>query len=190
MRDISLHLMDIMQNSTSAGAANITIEFGTSEGGGKLSMKITDDGKGMDSELLARVTDPFSTTRTTRKVGLGIPLLKASSEGAGGYFRIDSAPGKGTVVEATFETTNIDRPPLGDIAGTVTGCIIANPGIDYVMVFKKGDDNCSLDTKDIKQRLGEVPINEFAVIDWINEYLNEGISNIFGGILDEIVSSA
>ena len=186
MRDLSLHLMDIIQNSVTAGAK--LIETGFEACDGKLVMTIADNGCGMDSELLARVTDPFSTTRKTRKVGLGIPLLKAAAERASGGLEIDSQPGLGTNVRACFDVGNIDRPPLGDIAETIAGVILSNPEILFKLRLKSPGGEFALDTGEIKERLGEVPIVELEVLTWIKEYVEEGITAIFGGVLDEIDS--
>lgn len=186
LRDLSLHLMDLLQNSITAGAGRIEAGFQAEDG--KLVMSVRDNGCGMDRELLERVMDPFTTTRSTRKVGLGIPLLKAAAERASGGLRIDSRKGEGTTVTASFDICNIDRPPLGDIAETVTGVILANPEINLKLRFEKDGEAFELDTEEIKERLGEVPIMEYEVLAWIGEYVKEGITAIFGGVLDEIDS--
>ena len=114
MRDLSLHLLDLAQNSISAGAATVTIRIGIDENGW-LKMTLEDDGKGMSPELLRRVTSPFATTRTTRKVGLGIPMMMENAEKAGGTLHIESEVGRGTVLTVTMDTRNIDCLPLGDL---------------------------------------------------------------------------
>jgi hypothetical protein len=141
----------------------------------------------MDEEFVKNVTDPFVTTRTSRKVGLGIPLLKASSERAGGSFDISSVSGKGTVITATFKISNIDRLPIGDISETVSNIITATPDVNIDVTFSNDRGNIfDFDTAEIKKQLGDVPINEFDVISWIKEYIDEGIKNTFGGVLNEV----
>ena len=186
LRDLSLHLMDIIQNSLKAGAGCIVTSLQAEDG--KLVMIIEDNGCGMDREMLERVTDPFSTTRTTRKVGLGIPLLKAAADRTSGGLQITSEKGYGTVVKAYFDIRNVDRPPLGDIAQTIAGVILANPETNLKLILRRDNKVFELDTEEIKARLGEVPITEYNVLIWIREYVNEGIIAIFGGVLDEIDS--
>ncbi|HHV99549.1 MAG TPA: ATP-binding protein [Clostridiaceae bacterium] len=188
MKDISLHLLDIIRNSTAAGARNIKVQILADINEDELRIIIEDDGIGMDNELLERVTNPFTTTRTTRKIGMGIPLLKASAEMSSGELKIDSVKGKGTVVCATFKISHIDRPPLGDIASTMTGLIAAEPEIEFILNLNSDNGSFKFDTTEIKEKLGGVPINEIEVVYWIREFIEEGIKSIFGGVLDEIDS--
>ena len=188
MKDLSLHMLDLVQNSISAQSSHTTVGIRADRGRGILEISVDDNGIGMDRELLQRVTDPFTTTRTTRRVGLGIPLIKASAERAAGGFEITSEKGKGTRIDAWFKIDNIDRPPLGDVAGTITDIIISEPSREFGLVLENGSDTFRFETKEIKEKLGEVPITEYAVTIWMKEYLNEGIKVIFGGVLDEIDS--
>lgn len=188
MKDISLHVLDIMQNSAAANAERICVEIRTDKNTGILEIMIGDNGCGMDSELLSRVDDPFSTTRTTRKVGLGIPLFKASAEQSGGSFEISSEKGFGTKVTARFAIDNIDRPPLGDIAGVITDMAAAYPEVGIQLLLKNGNQKFEFDSRQVAERLGEVPISEFAVVKWLREYIGEGIKDILGGVLNEINS--
>lgn len=188
MKDLSLHLLDIIRNSTAASARNIKVQITAYTSEDKLTIIIEDDGTGMDNELLERVTNPFTTTRTTRKIGMGIPLLKASAEMSSGELKIDSVKGKGTVVYATFKISHIDRPPLGDIASTMTSLIAAEPEIEFMLSLNSDNGSFRFDTAEIKEKLGDVPINEIEVISWIGEFIEEGIKSIFGGVLDEIDS--
>jgi anti-sigma regulatory factor (Ser/Thr protein kinase) len=188
MRDLSLHLLDLVQNSITARADHIEIAIRADRNNGILEISVRDNGVGMDPELLQRVTDPFATTRTTRRVGLGIPLIKASAERAAGGLVIASEKGKGTSVDARFMIDNIDRPPLGDVAGTIVDIIISEPAREFTLVLENGSDTFRFDSAEIKERLGEVPITEYAVTVWMREYLNEGIKVIFGGVLNEIDS--
>lgn len=189
MRDLSLHLLDIIQNSITAKADKLEVKLEASTESGMLEITIADNGTGMDAALLARVTDPFSTTRTTRKVGLGIPLFKAAAERSGGMLCIESAIGEGTKLKASFGIENIDRPPLGDIADTISGVILANADVEIDLKLVCNENAFGMNTAEIKEKLGEVPITEFEVLTWIEEYVNEGITAIFGGVLNEIDSS-
>lgn len=187
MRDISLHLIDIVQNSISAGANNISVILEADKSKDELAIQVEDNGKGINRDLLDKVTDPFVTTRTTRKVGLGIPLLKASANRADGGLNIESVEGKGTVLRATFKISHVDRPPLGDLAETVVSLISGSPEIRFNIELKNSTESFKLDTLEIKQKLGDVPITNFEVLVWIKDYVNEGIKSIFGGVLDEVI---
>lgn len=188
MRDISLHILDIMQNSTAAKASMIKVSVLAKPENGMLEVAIEDNGCGMDSELLARVTDPFSTTRTTRKVGLGIPLFKASAEQSGGRFDITSQKGVGTAVKAVFAIGNIDRPPIGDLEGVITDMAAANPAVEIQLLLENGSRQFVFNSREVSRTLGEVPLSEFTVVQWLREYIKEGLSDIFGGVLSEIDS--
>lgn len=186
MKDLSLHLLDILQNSISAGASIIEVVLAADIKTGFLLIRITDNGKGMDPQLAAQVDNPFITTRKTRKIGLGIPLLKASANLAGGNLQISSAAGEGTTVEATFRIVHIDRLPLGDIASTITNTIAAYPKIDILLKIDNEKDTFLMDTRQIKAKLREVPITEFDVLEWLKDFINEGVKITFGGVLNEI----
>jgi hypothetical protein len=188
MKEISLHLLDIIQNSIAAGAGKITVALTVDSSSDKLVTAVIDNGTGMDEDFLERVINPFVTTRTTRKVGMGIPLFKASAEQAGGELKINSAKGIGTELEASFKISHIDRLPLGDISGTIRNLIASEPDIQYILILSNLKDEFLFDSLEIKEKLGEVPINEFAVLEWIHDYIDGGIKAIFGGVLDEIDS--
>ncbi|HHW22213.1 MAG TPA: sensor histidine kinase [Clostridiaceae bacterium] len=186
MKDISLHLMDIAQNSIAAGADRITISMRILDEPERLMVEITDNGRGMDPEFLKEVADPFKTSRTTREVGLGIPLLKQSAEMASGDFSIESEPFKGTKVNASFEINHIDRIPLGDIAETAGLLIKANPNISWLIHFTSPDNEFIMDTDEIKRHLEGVPIEDNNVLEWIQNTINNGVQSVFGGVLDEV----
>ena len=135
----------------------------------------------MDEEFVKNVTDPFTTTRTTRKVGMGIPLLKMSAEQAGGEFKINSKLGEGTEVMATFELNHIDRVPLGDIGQTISALVSCNQQTDFLYVHKSDGQEFKFDTREIKEILGDVPLNEPEVVIWMQEYIRDGIKSINGG---------
>lgn len=185
---MSLHILDIVQNSTAAGADCIKVTIRAQRADGVLEIEVEDDGCGMDGELLARVTDPFATTRATRKVGLGIPLLKASAERSGGSFRIVSQKGTGTTVKADFQLKNIDRPPMGDVAGVIADLAAAYPEIDIQLLLKCGERIFRFSSLEVRQIIGEVPVSELRIMRWMRRYIEEGIWEIFGGVIDEIDS--
>ena len=184
MRDLSLHLLDLAQNSITAGASLVTIRI-TLEDNGILTMDLIDDGKGMSPELLERVTSPFATTRTTRKVGLGIPMMKENAEKAGGTFRLESKEGEGTFLSASMDTNNIDCLPLGDLTGTLLSLMLTNPlHPDFLFEGKTPKGECSFDTREVRAALGsDIPFNEPSVAEWLKEALEEEMKPIFGGVL-------
>lgn len=155
MKEISLHIMDIVQNSVRAQASHIGVCLWCDQDANELTVVITDDGTGMSEEMVARVTDPFVTSRTTRRVGLGLSLLKAGAEGTGGRFEVSSKLGEGTSVRAVYVMDNIDRPPIGDFGGTVHSIIICNPQLDFrVEVALPGQEKTVLDTEEVREVLG------------------------------------
>lgn len=184
MRDLSLHLLDIAGNSIEAGATLIKISLVYSAG--KLFFRVSDNGVGMESDILNEVTSPFTTTRTTRKIGMGIPLLKNSAEITGGSFEIKSEPGVGTVVEAEFVVDSVDRIPAGNIDETMKTLIMANPGLEFELRFINGQKQYELKTTEIKNYLNGVPIQNAEVIEWIGKSIREGLTDIFGGVLNEV----
>jgi len=186
MRDISLHLMDIMQNSIRAQATEIKVRLTADLEKDELTVEICDNGIGMDESLLNQVRDPFITTRTTRKVGLGIPLLEASAQRAGGKLVIKSQKSKGTSVVATFKISHIDRLPLGNIAETIMNTIAANKEIDISLDLSNNQDEFNFSVSEIKKHLDGMPIDDIDVLIWIRDYINDGIKTIFGGVLNEV----
>lgn len=186
MKDISMHLMDIAQNSIVAGASKISIIIQVCDIRKMLYFEVIDNGKGMEKDFLRKVTDPFKTTRTTRRVGLGIPLLKQSAEMAGGELRLDSEPGKGTKIQASFKVDHIDRIPIGDIPGTLTLLISANKSITWIVEFKYKNADFLLDTDQINEVLDGVQIDNKNVLEWIQNTISQGINSVFGGVLSEV----
>lgn len=198
MRDLSLHILDIVQNSIKANSTVVKVHIFEKTECKKLVLKIEDNGFGMDSDFLKKVEDPFTTTRTTRKIGLGIPMLKESALKCEGEFSICSEKNIGTKVFAAFSIDHIDRLPIGDIGSTMTALITASPDTHFILLIESVKGTFILDTEEIKKTLnGEnngtemqnlISINEFAVIQWLKEYIDEGVKNIFGGVLNEIDS--
>lgn len=181
MKELSLNILDITENSVKAGATltEITLE----QSGNKLTLIIKDDGCGMTEEVLRGVTDPFYTTRTTRKVGMGLPLLKMAAEQTGGGIKVESTAASadpkahGTTVTAVFYTDHIDFTPLGDVAATVTTLIQGHPDTDFLFQHKTAEATVTLDTRELKEILEGVPLNSYEVIKWIESYLREQYSD-------------
>ena len=179
MKEISLNILDIAENSVKAGAATVGIDINETDGA--LEFTVIDDGRGMTADFLARVTDPFTTTRKTRSVGLGLPLLKMEAEMTGGEFKIESRSADefsdhGTKVYAKFIKDSIDCIPLGDIVGTVCTLIQGHgdENIDFEFTHRIGEKEISLSTAEMKEMLGDVPLSSPEVIAWVREYLTEG----------------
>ena len=168
-----MHVLDVAENSVAAGAKLVQITLEVDEPRDRLTLVIEDDGKGMPADVAARVTDPFYTTRTTRKVGLGLPLLKMAAELTGGEMYIRSQPGKGTQVCASFGLHHIDRAPLGDMASTVAGLIQCSPQMDFVYTVRAANEEFAVDTRQLREILGDVSLAEPAVAQWVREYIDE-----------------
>lgn len=176
MRDISLHILDIVQNSIVAEAS--LIEISIDEEKDLLSITIRDNGKGMSMEFVKSVADPYTTSRTTRKVGLGIPLLKQNAERTGGNFTITSELNKGTTLVATFIPSNIDCLAIGDIAGVIALTVSGNPLVDFIYSHRTNGNLYVLNTKEIKAILGDVSISEPSVSKYLKEMINTNLEEI------------
>ena len=178
MRELALNVLDIVENSVKAGASNVHISIVAKSN--LLTITIKDDGKGMDEEFLERVTDPFTTTRTTRKVGMGIPLFKMAAEMAGGQFSVTSKKGVGTTVTATFELDHIDRMPLGNMGETMSTLLNDDSPTDYVLYVSVDDNQYEFDTKELREQLDGVPVNEPEILLFVKDMINENITHIGG----------
>ena len=182
MRELALNILDIAENSLAAGAKLIGISLTADFDEDRMEIGITDDGCGMDKDTLARVTDPFTTSRTTRSVGMGLPLFKFSAESAGGRFHIESEKGKGTSVTAEYRISHIDRMPLGDISASVYTLIAFHEDIDFRYTYICGEKSFSLDTREMRAMLGEgISFSEPEVSAFIKEYLEENKRETDGG---------
>ena len=179
MKELSLHILDIVQNSVAAGAKLITLDLTEDVNTDLLEFSIKDDGCGMTEETLKKVTDPFTTGRTTRRVGLGIPLLKAAAELTGGGLELTSEPGVGTTVTARFVYDSIDRQPLGNMAETMLGLITSYENIGFVYYHRVNEKEFTIDTREIKGILGEVSLNEPEVVLWLSGFLNENETELY-----------
>ena len=182
MRELSLNILDIAQNSIAAGASLITIEVAEDTAAKELLIRISDDGCGMTQEQVSNVLDPFFTTRTTRKVGMGIPLFKLAAEQTGGSLRIESEKGKGTTTSALFRTDSIDFTPLGDVTSTVVILISMNTDRDFIYRRSRDSESFELSTAEMREILGGVPLNEPEVVEWMKDYINEQTNILLGGV--------
>ena len=177
MKELSLNVLDIAMNSVKARASLVKIEI--LEDTETLSIIISDNGCGMKKDFLKGVTNPFCTTRTTRKVGMGIPLLKLQAEQTGGSFSITSRheseypDSHGTKTKALFYKNHIDMTPLGDIVESITTLIQGNPDIDFLFIHKIDEKEINLDTRQMREILGDIPLNSVEVLGWAAETLHE-----------------
>jgi hypothetical protein len=178
MEDISLHILDVAENGIGAGADLVTIDVEEDTDADRLRVTIGDNGRGMEPEFLARVLDPFVTTRTTRKVGLGLSLFQQSAREAEGDLSVESTVGVGTKVTASMSHTHIDRKPMGSMADTILTLIEGNPECDFVYTHRKDGKEYVLDTREIRAELEEIPINHPLVTGLIRQNLMSGLQEI------------
>lgn len=178
MEDLSLHILDIAENSIAAHAKIITIRVRESQEKDLLTLEITDDGKGMDQKTLNSALDPFFTTKKTRRFGFGLSFLSEAARMAEGSFSVESKPGKGTKINATFKASHIDTKPLGDIPQTVITLIMGHPEIDLSYSHATDKDKYTIDTKNIKAQLNGLPINAPEVLKYIKKHIKQGIATI------------
>jgi hypothetical protein len=176
--ELSLHILDIVENSTRAGATLVYIDIIEDTIRDILSLEIRDNGSGMGEDVLKKAIDPFFTTKTVRDVGLGLPMLAQAAERTEGKFIIESKGGVGTRVAAEFRLSHIDRQPLGDIASTLVTLIIGNTDVDFVYRHQHNDREYVLDTRDVKRNIGDVSISHVNVLNFIREHIREGLKDI------------
>ena len=173
-----MHIMDIFQNAISANATVISLDIVEDTPGNFLRLEFTDNGKGMTTEMANQVTDPFFTTRTTRKVGLGLPLLKQNAERTGGWFKLESQQGKGTMVRAQFMLDHLDRPVLGDVPGAIVLTATANPDIEFNYTHTKDNKKYCFSTPEVTEALGDIPVNDPIVYQYLRELIAENLNKI------------
>lgn len=178
MTELSLNVLDIAQNSIKANASLVTVAVEKHTDSHMLSISVEDDGCGMTEEQVAHVVDPFYTTRTTRKVGLGVPFFKMSAEMTGGNFSISSRVGVGTKLLAEYHYDHIDMMPLGDMAATMVSLVSVNPKIDFVYSFSCDGEGFAMDTREVKTVLEGMPVNSSEVLVFIRDFINENQSEI------------
>ena len=178
MQELSLHILDIVQNSVRANASQITLEISEQPKTDTYTIEIIDNGSGIDAETLKQIADPFYTTRTTRKVGMGIALLKHSAEQSGGSLSIESEEGSGTKIKALFSFSHIDRPIMGDIAGTMTLLIGSYPLIRFIYNHHTALSDFEFDTKEVNSELDGMPINNPQILRFLKELINDNLALI------------
>ncbi len=175
MEDLSLHILDIVENSIDAGADRVEILLEEDTAEDRLLLEIKDNGKGMDRVTAKKVTDPFFTTKTVRRIGLGLPFLKQAAHECEGTLTVTSEKGKGTTISAYFRRSHIDRKPLGDIGATIMVLIAGNPDIDFVISYRMDDYTYGLDTREIREELDGVPINSPEVLNVLRKDIEKGL---------------
>jgi hypothetical protein len=178
LRELSLHILDIAENSVTAGSTRVEVSVIEDTVDDRLSIIIGDNGKGMDEETVKGVLDPFVTSRTTRKVGLGLPLLKAAAEGCNGNLIIKSEPGIGTTIQVTFQYSHIDRMPLGDLAETWLALLLGSPEVNWVFHYQVDDELFFMDDLELKRELDGISFTEPGVIHIIRELIRDGIDSV------------
>jgi len=178
MLELALHVLDIAENSSRAQASLIEITIVENLEKDIFSLEIKDNGHGMDEQTMEKALDPFYTTKKVRRIGLGLPMLRQATIGAEGSFSLRSEVGKGTVVHAEFRLSHIDRQPLGDIAGVIIMLILGNPDIDIVYTHRNNHGTYVLDTRELREGLGDVPLNNMEVLNLIRDNINEGINEL------------
>jgi anti-sigma regulatory factor (Ser/Thr protein kinase) len=186
MLELSLHIMDLVQNSLAAGATRVEIRIEESLFEDRLVIEIRDDGKGIPEEMVSRVTDPFVTSRTTRAVGLGLPLFKEAAERCGGGMEVRSEIGRGTRVTAWFQLDHLDRAPLGNIGETMGVLITGNPKVDFLYEHLVDGKTYRLETPEMKKALGRVPLDDPAVWDFVRRDIEDGLRKIGAGIFPSV----
>lgn len=178
MKDLSMHIMDIIQNSVRAEATLVELEIKESRKDDLFSILIKDNGFGMTEEVLAKAIDPFFTTRTTRKVGLGLSLLKQNAEQTGGSMKIISKQGVGTELKAVFSHSHLDRPVLGDIAGTMVLLVGANPEMDFIYKHITDEGEYVFNTKEVKEVLDDIPVSDPNIMLYLKEMIKENLNTL------------
>jgi len=178
LRELSLHILDIAENSLAAGATKVEVAVVEDTKRDQLSITIRDNGKGMSDDQVKRVLDPFVTSRSTRKVGLGLPLLKSAAEACDGNLTIESKPGKGTITKVCFQLSHIDRMPLGDLAETWLTLLLGSPEINWVLRYQVNEKKFFLDDSTIKQEIDDVSITEPRIIKIIRQMVRNGVEAV------------
>ena len=180
MRELSLHILDLVQNSIEAGGTTVTLQIIEDiHFKNTFLIRVTDNGRGMDEVTCKNVIDPFVTTRTTRRVGLGLPLIQMSTERCNGHLTITSTPGCGTVVEALYQHSHWDRPPLGNIVETIKSIVVANPELYFTYCHTVDQAVFSLATQELIEILGDLPLTQPDVLIWLTKYLRQHEMNLY-----------
>lgn len=180
MEDISLHILDVAENSINAGASLVKVQITEKTDEDTFTLRIEDNGRGIPREHLSEVLDPFYTTRTTRKIGMGLSLLAQSARDTGGNIDISSEENRGTVVEARFRPRHIDMKPLGNIADTLAVLVTGNPDADFSFSYERDGRKCAFDSREIKAELDGVPINSPEILAPLRNYLRDIVADVQG----------
>ena len=178
MKELAMHVYDLMENSTAANSTEVKLTIRDSLKDNIYAFTIEDNGKGMSPEFLAKVTDPYTTSRTTRKVGLGLPLIKMNTENCGGGMKLQSEPGKGTRLDFWFQHNHWDRPPMGDLAGTIVMLCAAHEDIHIIYRHITDEDEYVFDTDEIHEALDGMPMNDVKVMNWLKDMVQENLEAI------------
>ncbi len=182
MQDLAMHMLEILMNSIGAGAEKVVLSIRDSAADNRIDMRVEDNGCGMSEEMVRKVTDPFTTSRKTRKVGLGVAFMKGLTEQCGGSFDIKSVLGEGTVVSASVQRDHIDLPPMGDIGEMIMYAIQANENTDLELYYTTDNDRFVFSSSEVRQQLEGISLVEPDVLLWIKEYINEGITHAKEGV--------
>lgn len=182
MRELADNILDIAQNSIAAGASLVEIDISVSRAQDTVSLVFIDDGCGMSEDMVRAVCDPFTTTRKTRKVGLGLPLLKMTAQATGGEMSIASKPGEGTTVRVTFGLSHIDRPPMGDVPGVLYALVLMNPTTDFRFALDYDGKTFALDTREVREAVAPIPLDHPEISAWIRDCLKQNIDELHGGV--------
>jgi anti-sigma regulatory factor (Ser/Thr protein kinase) len=180
VEDICFHIIDLVQNSAAAGAKVVRVEIRDSLDKNELLLVVSDDGRGMDQETVARAQDPFYTSKSFKKVGLGIPLLKATAQSCHGDFAINSEPGQGTTVQARLERQHIDCPPLGNLVDTMLTLIVSMADIDLRFVYENDRGRFAIATSEIRAQVGDLHLSHPDVYQFLRQYIGESLEKLHG----------
>lgn len=178
MKELAMHVYDLMENSTAANSTEVKLTIRDSLKDNIYAFTIEDNGKGMTPEFMAKVTDPYTTSRTTRKVGLGLPLIKMNTENCGGGMKLQSEVGKGTRLDFWFQHNHWDRPPMGDLAGTIVMLCAAHEDIHIIYKHITDDDEFVFDTDEIHEALDGMSMNDVKVMGWLKDMVQENLEAI------------
>ena len=181
VEDLCFHLVDLVQNSVAAGARTITLSVREQATGDSLTLAVADDGQGMDRQTLLKVLDPFFTSKSFKKVGLGIPLLKATTEACRGHFRIASRPGQGTRVRAQLQKSHVDCPPLGDLEETLLSLLVSLESVNLRFSYRSERGEFSLASADIRRQVGDMHFSHPEVYQFLKSYIREGLGRLLAG---------
>ena len=173
-----MHVYDLMENSTAANSTEVRLTIRDSIRDNDFHFTIEDNGKGMTPEFLAKVTDPYTTSRTTRKVGVGLPLIKMNTENCGGGMKITSEVGKGTRLELWFQHNHWDRPPMGDLTGTLVMLVSQHEDIHFIITYTTDEGEFVFDTDEIKEALDGMSMNDLTIIRYLKEMVAENLAEI------------